>query len=1297
MHAGEIVAGRFGIEALAGSGGMADVYRARDSTTHDLVALKILRTSGPEDLARLAREAQALTRLSHPGVVKYVAHGTSDSNDAFVAMEWIEGPTLSKTLKRGPLPLALALKLGRALALSLAHAHEHGIIHRDVKPGNVILRNDDIEDPVLVDFGVARTGLAVGLTQLGTVIGTPRYMAPEQARGGQTVDMRADVFALGALMFKCITGHAPFDGEDAIAVLAHLLFDATPDVCAIVPNVPRAVGDLLEKMLAKEPSDRYADCTAVVRAIDLLDTSEIHVTVAVPAPSGLTLRERRLLSLMVLTGKVDANVARAVAGTFGARAEGLANGSVVVVVSGRDNATELARVSARCALELRRVMPEAPIVLATGRGEDRGDDATETMSDDASGSTGTHSRYSGVFERAAVLLRHEDGEEDTERPLPIVIDDTTAGLLGADFDVTRRQGSSIHALRGGGTGARAQYTLLGKPTPFVGRTRELATLLATWADVCEQDVARAMLIVGDAGLGKSRLLYELFEQLKTSAPPALLLRAKADATIAGSPFVAIGAAVRRELGISDDEPIDERWAKLAARVGSVVDAGEHHVAEFIAEVIGLRIDDPGEQVAAARRDPRLMGDRIRRSWQAWIRGEAAHGPVLIVLEDFQWGDLPTVKLVDDMLVDLAESPIFVLALARPEIDAAFPNVWSRVVERMPLIGLSKKAGATFVRSMLERDDAAVERIVALASGNALHLEELVRASAEGKIGAPESLLAILSTQVESLPDAERRVLRAASVFGSTFSTDGVCVLLAGAQEPNERVRAETNTRIDALAQHEIVSERGSPRSARQRELEFRNTLVRDVTYAMLTDDDRRLGHALAADWLERVGGADPFVLAEHRERGDQADRAIAHYVRSASTALDAGDFATAIERIERAKRCHAEGTVLAEALLIEAEAHRWRGETRECSTSALAASERAKEGTVTYFRALRLMAYAASFGGDVELMARVTAVVRDAMPLPDAKIEWLLALMQVLKGLNVTGQVRDKDDLVRLFEEEARAFESDVDVSESLRLSKSLTAYQLGDFSTMVDAHSASARVREELGDDRGLVMNLSNLAFAAMWMGDHVESTATFERSREIARRCKLATLELNAMQNLAFLQFCAGDDDATIRASREILARAEIEAPRLMALAHLCIARAALRQGDRDRAEHEARAGVAAAPMAPIRMYAHAVLADVVLALGQVDDAITESDRALALLTELGNVLIIGDLYAFVVRAEALHSKGDVEAARKVLARAQRMYDERRAFLRTDAARATYDAHCPERDRLLAATARLAPTEPT
>ncbi len=1286
MQAGELIADRFVIEALAGSGGMADVYRARDRESEDLVALKILRATGPEDLARLAREAQALGRLTHPGIVRYVAHGTASGSEPFVAMEWVEGATLSRRLRRGPLPVGAALELGHALGSALAHAHEHGIVHRDVKPGNVILRNDDLRDPVLLDFGVARTGLAVGLTQLGTVIGTPRYMAPEQARGGQTIDARADVFALGAVLFKCITGRAPFDGEDAIAVLAHLLFDEPPDVCQLVPHVPRSVGDLLAKMLAKEPADRHSDCAAVVRAIDALDTSEIPVTVAMPVPAGLTLRERRLLSLMVLTGQVDVEKARAVATDFGARAEALANGSVVVVVSGRENASELARVSARCALELRHALPDAPIVLATGRGEDVAEDATQT-------SDGTsNSRYSGVFERAAGLLRRDRGER-VAGPMPIMIDDTTAALLGADFDIARGV-ESAHALRGRAAG-RGAYALLGKPTPFVGRARELSSLLATWADVCENGVARAVVVTGDAGLGKSRLLYETLAAMGTPQheQPSLSLRAKADATTAGSPFAALGAAIRREVGISDEEPHGERWNKLAARVATVVAPGETHVAEFVAEIAGLRLSDAGEQVAAARRDPRLMGDRLRRAWHAWMRGEAARGPVLIVLEDFQWGDLPTVKLLEDMLHDLAEEPIFVLALARPEIDLAFPNIWSRVVVRMPLVGLSKKAATTFVRSMLESaTPETAERLVSLASGNVLYLEELVRSAAEGKTDAPESLLAMLSSQVESLPDAERRVMRAASVFGHTFWTDGVCVLLGGEREPNDRVRAETNTRLDALAQREMIAARGDSRLPSQRELAFRNALIRDVTYAMLTEEDRLLGHALAAEWLERAGESDPFVLAEHFARGGRKDRAAVEFGRAANSAYDVGDYGVVIECVKRAEACGAGGNALAALLAVAAEAQRWSGATSDCFATAKRAIELATPGSSEHFRALRLFAYAASFSGHLDELVRTSELLMAFEPSDAALHDWVAAMAYVANAFVSIGQLTSNELMVSRLEKVSVArFAGDRDLQSTLRRCLGMRAYGRGDFQTMAELLRESAKVRLDMGDQRDHILEMSNVGFATMFLGRLDEAYEAYELVREQSLDLKLTTLHINATQNGAFVRLCMGDLDGALAGSREVLARAEVEAPRSIALAHLCIARALVRQGRAKDAEADARAAVERAPTPVVRMYSRAVLADVLLGSGRIDEARTESNEAIAQLRTIGS-LAVGDIYAFVVRAEVLEADRDEEGAREAILEARALWMARRAFIKDDAGRKLYDEKNPDSERLLAAHARLA-----
>ncbi|HEX4513035.1 MAG TPA: AAA family ATPase, partial [Polyangiaceae bacterium] len=1131
-----------------------------------------------------------------------------------------------------------------------------------------------------------------GLTQVGTVIGTPRYMAPEQARGGTAVDARADVFALGALVFKCMTGRAPFDGEDAIAVLAQVLFDDAPDICALLPNVPRAIGDVIAKMLEKEPEARYSDCGAVGRALDLLDATDIPVTAAMPAPSGLTLRERRLLSLMVLTGKVNVDAAKSVANDFGGRAERLANGSVVVVVSGRENASELARVSARCALELRHAMPDAPIVLATGRGEDVVEDATQTQGD----STGSSSRYSGVFERAAGLLRRDsprDAMKDLATgPLPIMIDDTTAGLLGADFEIARGKGESPHALRGRAK-MRGQYTLLGKATPFVGRARELSSLLATWADVCDSGVARAVLVSGDAGLGKSRLLHEALVAFATPQheAPALLLRAKADATTAGSPFAAIGAAIRRETNIEETHAPDERWNKLAARVATVVAEGESHVADFVAEIAGLRVADPTEQVAAARRDPRLMSDRIRRAWSAWMRGECARGPAMIVLEDFQWGDLPTVKIIEDMLLDCAEEPIFVLALARPEIDQVFPNLWSRVVSRVPLVGLSKKAATTFVRTMIEAaPPEVVERIVTLASGNALYLEELVRSAAEGHADAPESLLAMLASQVESLPDAERRVLRASSVFGNTFWTDGACVLLGGDLEPNERVRAETQSKLDALAQKEMVAARDDSRLASQRELAFKSALVRDVTYAMLTADDKKLGHTLAATWLERVGEVDPFALAEHWERGGQLERAVDRYAAAAKRAYAASDYATALDRIARAERCGADGVALAELLVVAAAAHRWRGEITECVSAAERALSLVAPDTPGHYDALRLFVVGASSAGDLGSLVRKSEELVAREPSGDGLREWVAAMTNVGHAFITVGMVNDNARILERLERERHRLTNDVQLMDMFNRAKAMNAYGRGDFRTFADALLQSARVSLELGDFREAILASSNSGFARIWLGELDLALAQFESAAAQAREHKMALLEINAMQNAAYVRLCKGDHRASLDECIEVLRRAEVESPRSMALAHATVARVRLAMGDVAGAEPPARVAAQRAPTPVVRMYTTAILADVHLAAHRLEEARAASSEAVAHLRQIAS-LAVGDLFALVVHAEVLEAGGDPTSARATIAEAKHLFDARRSFVVGDEARALFDTMSPDALRLRETYARL------
>jgi tetratricopeptide (TPR) repeat protein len=247
-----------------GRGGMGVVYEAYDGSLDRRVALKVLTahlTLQPSSVARFKREALAAARLDHPGIVKVLAVG-SDGDTHWFAMERIDGPNLAEA---APRPVRETVAIGAALADALRHAHEHGVLHRDVKPSNVLLRADG--QPVLTDFGLARDDGMPSLTLSGGFLGTPYYVSPEQAQGGD-VDARSDVFSLGATLYELCTGRLPFDAPDGQQVLQRILRDEPRDPCGGPRAVDRDLGAILLRALEKPPARRYPNAAAFGR--DLL-------------------------------------------------------------------------------------------------------------------------------------------------------------------------------------------------------------------------------------------------------------------------------------------------------------------------------------------------------------------------------------------------------------------------------------------------------------------------------------------------------------------------------------------------------------------------------------------------------------------------------------------------------------------------------------------------------------------------------------------------------------------------------------------------------------------------------------------------------------------------------------------------------------------------------------------------------------------------------------------------------------------------------------------------------------------
>jgi eukaryotic-like serine/threonine-protein kinase len=253
-------------EPIAG-GGMGSVYRAVDESLGRHVAVKVLRrelAAEPAYLERFRREARASAALSHPGVAGVYDYGELGGS-AFIVMELVEGETLAEQIAtRGRLPWPEAFAIGEQVARALAAAHAHGLVHRDVKPGNVLV--DAAGRAKVTDFGIAKATASAPLTRTGMVVGSANYVAPEQAQGDD-VGPAADLYSLGCVLFEAVTGRPPYSGASAVAIATQHVSAPVPDPRRHRPDLPVAAGDLIRRALAKAPGDRFGSAAAMADAL----------------------------------------------------------------------------------------------------------------------------------------------------------------------------------------------------------------------------------------------------------------------------------------------------------------------------------------------------------------------------------------------------------------------------------------------------------------------------------------------------------------------------------------------------------------------------------------------------------------------------------------------------------------------------------------------------------------------------------------------------------------------------------------------------------------------------------------------------------------------------------------------------------------------------------------------------------------------------------------------------------------------------------------------------------------------
>lgn len=876
---GHPLADRFVVEREVGRGGVGIVYRAHDQASGQPVALKVIALPGMDagEEARFKREGRVLAGLHHPGIVRVVAFGQLDEGQPYVAMEWLEGEDIAQRQRRSPLPLLDCLRSAADIADALGAAHRAGIVHRDVKPSNVILvgsaRGHTGPCPIkLVDFGVASAGDSK-LTRTGAIVGTPAYMAPEQARGDGDVDARADLYALGATLFEMLTGRPPHVGPTPIAILARLVTTPPPHLGELLPEVPPKLDELMARLLATVPEERPSSAAEVARTLrEIADTvgSDLGERLPrdgayVPAPASLATTGKssgsRLVTTIVAT-QVPKGGPRLRLLTHlrarGADATELGSDAIVCHLGARRAQGDEAGRALDLGLRIARL--NATVGVATGR------------------TRMERTRPTGeVVDRASALARDAGRGQ-------VLADTTTAELTRGRFELQLRSDGSAVV----GTPVRGRRDVAGG-APFVGREAELAQIVAAFERCVDDRTPIVVTVTGTPGIGKTRLQREALSRIASHMTAPRVVLARSESFAKNHALGAVGDVVRGLTGIARgaalSEALDATDTLLAAARVPCSAASRELLARLVTNEVLPQVDDA-----------RGARDALWLALTDITIAIARRSPLVLVLEDAQWADTESIAWIDHLLARAAGCALYVLAATRPTLWRDDPARFEgRDHVRLELRPLSRKQSRAIVTSILgvragSERETLVDTLATQSAGVPLFAEELARIAAAGRDASDAPTIeAAMQVHLDALEDSGRDAAAKLAVFGQIGWDAGLEAL--GVSRSAELIRE--------LAASETLVEQARSRFPSTREFAFKHALMHEVAYASLGEDALRDCHARAGRWLAAMG-EDDAVVARHLELGGQAIAAASFLEKAARRSLAANALDEAVAHAEKA-------------------------------------------------------------------------------------------------------------------------------------------------------------------------------------------------------------------------------------------------------------------------------------------------------------------------------------------------------------------------------------------------------------
>ncbi len=936
---------------VLGSGGMGVVLHAEDTQLKRPVALKVIKgeySRDRETRERFMREARAMAQVKSDHVVTVYQVG-EDNDTCFIAMELLEGEPLDSLMESvlRP-PLREALRISREVAKALAAAHAKGVIHRDIKPPNVWVEEDGRIK--LLDFGLARPeSVDVKLTGTGIVMGTPAYMAPEQARAHET-DERADLFSLGCLMYRLVSGEPPFYGDTAMALMVALIETTPQPPSNFNLEIPTALDELILQLLAKKPDGRPKSAVEVISRLEAIESKLPGTTgnqpsprksrspafgsfdsdssssmssifgVPIPTPQATistqtSIRpreaEHRQVTMLVCSCNLfeseefiehlDASEQAELQKTFHdtcLRAIQTFDGTLVrwneeslQVCFGYPTAYEDAAMrAAKAALSIlegmkaiaeivrsERQLELGPwLVLNTGRAivESKNEDITV------------------IGESRNIAMRLKEVVASNQ----IICSDATYRLLHGQFNCTSLGDHKfknlsqpvslfqIHSVQEHAAPIKLAHSV--ELTPLTGRDLELGLLKARW-ELTKEGSGQVVQLVGEAGLGKSRLVHELKhyvsesaekEQPKSDTDRFSIIEWYCSPHFQNTGLYPIKAFFQRILHFEQEEQPGAQFNRLVDHLEKY-NLAQPDIVPLFASLLLIPTDD---RFTTVNLTPVREREETFRSLKDWLRAYSSENPVLLIIEDLHWMDSSTVDFLSYLFAEGVHDQILIVLTSRPE----FRTPWA-TQSNQTSIALNQLSKSQVGELMRKKTGAEVPQLVLdhvydRAGGVPLFVEEFTKLAEETGLLTeqndgvktmtrviPPTLQDLITARLERM-EADRELAQLAATLGREFTYE-VFAAVANLDQ------STLNNELTKLVQAEIVHEKGRrPNST----FIFKNPLLQDALYNALVKVKRQQFHARIVESLEArfPQMVEPELLAYHATEAYQIDKSISYWL-----------------------------------------------------------------------------------------------------------------------------------------------------------------------------------------------------------------------------------------------------------------------------------------------------------------------------------------------------------------------------------------------------------------------------------